>query len=73
MSNGTGTLVITGIPNTVTVQGKYPPTVTPGQNGYPGPEDGPKAIPPGCAFGLPTITFGGPWQPYTVPTNVQPG
>lgn len=78
MSNGAApqanvSVTITGIPNNVTVVGKYPPGVTPGQGGYPGAEDGPKAIPPGAAFGLPTITFGAPWQPYKVPTNIQPG
>lgn len=67
------TLVITGISNNVVVQGKYPPSVTMGQGGFPGPEDGPRAIPPGAAFGLPTINFGGPWQPYKVPNTITPG
>lgn len=40
----------------------YPPVVTKGQGGYPGPEWGPHAVPPGCAFGLPTLVFAGPWQ-----------
>lgn len=38
----------------------YAPVVQPGQRK---PEDGPRAVPPGCAPGLPTIDFsGGPWQ-----------
>jgi hypothetical protein len=40
----------------------YPATVTFGQGGYPASETGPKAVPPGCAFGLPTLVFGGAWQ-----------
>lgn len=72
MSNGTGpTQVSCAVQGTIT--GKYPASVTPGQGGYPGPEDGPKAVPPGAAFGLPTIIFGGPWQPYTIPNTITPG
>jgi hypothetical protein len=52
--------VVIGVVGTLT--GAYPATVTPGQGGYPAPETGPKAVPPGAAFGLPTIIFGGPWQ-----------
>lgn len=38
----------------------YPPVVNLGapRNA----EWGPHAVPPGCAFGLPTLQFGGPWQ-----------
>jgi hypothetical protein len=67
MSNGTSTqpLATTG----TEVAGimcpwnpKYPPSVTLGQGGYPAPEDGPTAVPPGCAPGLPTLVFAGAWQ-----------
>jgi hypothetical protein len=59
----TTTQTIAGV--TCPINPEYPAVVQPGQNGYPGPEDGPKAVPPGCAFGLPTIDFSaGPWQPY---------
>jgi hypothetical protein len=40
----------------------YPPSVTLGQGGYPPPETGPTALPPGSAPGLPTLVFGGAWQ-----------
>jgi hypothetical protein len=45
-----------------TLTGKYPASVTLGQGGFPAPEDGPKAVPPGAAFSLPTLVFGGAWQ-----------
>jgi hypothetical protein len=45
-----------------TITGAYPPSVTLGQGGYPPVETGPKAIPPGAGFSLPTLVFGGPWQ-----------
>jgi hypothetical protein len=40
----------------------YPPTVVLGQGGYPPLEFGPGIVPPGCAPGLPTLVFSGPWQ-----------
>lgn len=45
-----------------TMSPAYPPQVTLGQGGYPAPETGPNAVPAGCAPGLPTLVFGGPWQ-----------
>jgi len=74
MSNGITPHLTPGpapVPNTqnlgvvCTLTPFYPTVVTPGQGGYPPAEGGPRAIAPGCAFGLPTISFaGGPWQPY---------
>lgn len=69
MSNGTSTQPEPAATTGTTVAGimcpwnpKYPATVTPGQGGYPPPEDGPSALAPGCAPGLPTLVFGGAWQ-----------
>jgi hypothetical protein len=47
---------------TCTIDPAYPATVTLGQGGYPATETGPKAVPAGCAFGLPTLVFGAAWQ-----------
>jgi len=61
--------LVTGI--VCTLNPMYPPQQVfgaggpPGSwKGYPAPEQGPVAIPPGCAPGLPNIVFAGPWQPY---------
>lgn len=59
-TTSTPTQVRVGVIGTIT--GLYPPVVTLGQGGFPAKETGPKAIPPGAGFSLPTLVFGGPWQ-----------